>query len=43
MIGYLCGYLRYYYPIEFACAYLNNANNEDDIKKIMNTIDKIIY
>lgn len=32
MIGYLCGYLRYYYPIEFACAYLNNANNEDDIK-----------
>lgn len=32
MIGYLCGYLRYYYPIEFACAYLNNANNEEDIK-----------
>lgn len=32
MIGYLCGYLRYYYPIEFTCAYLNNANNEDDIK-----------
>ena len=31
MIGYLCGYLRYYYPKEFITAYLNNANNEDDI------------
>jgi DNA polymerase-3 subunit alpha len=31
MIGYLCGYFRYYYPIEFITAYLNNANNEDDI------------
>lgn len=31
MIGYLCGYLRYYYPIEFITSYLNNANNEDDI------------
>lgn len=32
MIGYICGYLRYYYPIEFITAYLNNANNDDDIK-----------
>ena len=32
MIGYLCVYLRYYYPAEFITAYLNNANNEDDIK-----------
>lgn len=31
MIGYLCGYLRYYYPLEFITAYLNNANNEDDV------------
>lgn len=31
MIGYMCGYLRYYYPKEFITAYLNNANNEDDI------------
>lgn len=32
MIGYLCGYLRYYYPTEFITAYLNNANNDDDIR-----------
>ena len=32
MIGYLCAYLRYYYPYEFITSYLNNANNEDDIK-----------
>lgn len=32
MIGYLCAYLRYYHPFEFITAYLNNANNEDDIK-----------
>ena len=31
MIGYMCGYLRYYYPKEFITAYLNNANNDDDI------------
>ena len=31
MIGYLCAYMRYYYPEEFIAAYLNNANNEDDI------------
>ena len=32
MIGYMCGDFRYNYPIEFATAYLNNANNDDDIK-----------
>lgn len=32
MIGYICAYLRYYYPREFITAYLNNANNDDDIK-----------
>lgn len=32
MIGYMCAYLRYHYPKEFITAYLNNANNEDDIK-----------
>ena len=31
MIGYLCGYYRYYYPLEFVTAYLNNASNEEDI------------
>ena len=31
MIGYTCAYLRYYYPLEFTTAFLNNANNEDDI------------
>ncbi len=32
MIGYLCAFLRFYHPKEFITAYLNNANNEDDIK-----------
>ena len=31
MIGYLCGYLRYYYSLEFIAAYLKNANGESDI------------
>ena len=31
MIGYMCGYLRYYYPVEFITSYLNNANNDEDI------------
>ena len=33
MIGYVCAYLRHYYPKEFITSYLNNANNEDDIKQ----------
>lgn len=31
MIGYLCGYLRYYYPLEFVAAYLKNADDEKDV------------
>lgn len=31
MIGYTCAYMRYYYPEEFIAAYLNCANNSDDI------------
>lgn len=32
MIGYVCAYLRYYYPVEFVAAYLNNAEEEEDIQ-----------
>lgn len=32
MLGYLCAYYRYYYPIEFITAFLNNAANDDDIQ-----------
>ena len=32
MIGYTCGYFRYYYPEEFVAAYLNCASNDDDIR-----------
>lgn len=31
LIGYMCAYLRYYYPYEFITSYLNNAANESDI------------
>lgn len=31
MNGYMCARLRYYYPLEFATAYLNNAENQDDL------------
>lgn len=31
MNGYMCARLRYYYPLEFVTAYLNNAENEDDL------------
>ena len=33
LIGYLCAYLRCYYPCEFITAYLNNAANEEDVSK----------
>lgn len=33
LIGYLCAYLRYYYPIEFITAYLNNAASQEDTDK----------
>ena len=32
LISYLCGYYRYYHPLEFLTSYLNNAANEDDIR-----------
>lgn len=32
LLGYLCGYYRHYYPIEFTTAYLNNAANDNDIQ-----------
>lgn len=31
MIGYYCAWLRYHYPTEFITAFLNNANDENDI------------
>lgn len=32
LLSYLCAYYRYYYPLEFLTAFLNNAANDDDIK-----------
>ena len=32
LLGYLCAYYRYYYPIEFTTAFLNDAANDDDIR-----------
>lgn len=31
MIGYTCAMLRYYHPVEFITAYLNNAASQEDI------------
>lgn len=31
MLGYYCAYYRYYHPLEYITAYLNNAANEDDV------------
>ncbi len=31
LLSYLCAYYRYYYPVEFITAFLNNAANDDDI------------
>ena len=33
MIGYTCAMLRYYYPLEFVTAFLNNARTDEDINK----------
>lgn len=33
LIGYICAYLRYYHPVEFITALLNNAKDQDDIAK----------
>ena len=30
-LGYVFAYYRYYYPAEFICAFLNHADNDDDI------------
>lgn len=32
LLGYLCAYYRYYHPLEFITAFLNNAANEEDIR-----------
>lgn len=32
LLGYLCAYYRYYHPMEFITAFLNNAANDDDIQ-----------
>lgn len=32
LLGYLCGYYRYHYPLAFLTSFLNNAANEDDIR-----------
>ena len=31
IVGFLCAYCRYYYPLEFCTAYLNGAHSQDDI------------
>ena len=31
MVTYLCAYMRYYHPMEFISAYLNNAKTDEDI------------
>ena len=33
LIGYLCAYFRYYHPVEFITALLNNSDTEEDINK----------
>lgn len=32
LMGYLCAYYRYYYPLEFITSFLNNAANEEDVR-----------
>lgn len=31
MVGYYCAYFRYYHPLEYITAFLNNAANEADV------------
>lgn len=33
MLGYLCAWLRCYHPAAFITAYLNNAKNEEDVRR----------
>lgn len=32
MLGYMCAYLRCYYPYEFITAYLNHADGDEDVR-----------
>ena len=32
LLSYMCGYLRYYHPLEWIAAFLKNAANDDDLK-----------
>lgn len=32
LLGYICAYYRFYHPLEFITAFLNDAANEDDIR-----------
>ena len=36
MVGYLCAYMRYYYPVEFCTSYLNCADGQSKDKDIYN-------
>ena len=31
LLGYLCAYYRYHYPVEFLTSFLNNAATDEDI------------
>lgn len=41
MLGYLCAYYRYHYPLQFLCSFLNNAANDDDIVNGTSYAEKI--
>lgn len=32
ILGYMCAYYRYYHPLEFVTAFLNDAANDEDIR-----------
>lgn len=32
LLSYMCGYLRYYHPLEWIAAFMKNAANDDDLK-----------
>lgn len=41
MIGYACGWLRYYYPLEFCTVYMNTYfDNEEKLNKIIDYMNK---
>lgn len=41
LLGYYYGYFKYYYPLEFITAYLNNAANDEDIATGTNFANRI--